>query len=230
MYIFPRSKDLVLTNLSRFSFRVPKFWAQGYDKRASYIFNIRGHDFLSHTGRWKSEEEIKFMKRSEHIINEIDALRLLGEELEKKGHNKADLKLSLGPQPGSFFADAPKLCLYRFENLPRDLNNAIQLNQRKYGQISDVAMNANGGWVMHFRVRTWFNGRDHQFCWGGEEGLPNKLKEALQSGRNRRAKIRVCFPRFIVYSHRLTNISSTYSSIIRMQTNMCFFSTMVTRT
>jgi len=232
MYNFPRIGDLVLTSLPRYSFRVPESWTKGYEIRASYISNIRGHDFLSHTGRWKSEDDIRILKRSEHIINEYDALRLLGKELEEKGHNKADLKLSLGPQPGSFFVDAPKLNLCRFENLPRDLNNAIlnELNQRKYGKISDVAINATEGWVMHFRVRKWLSRREHQFCWGGEEGLPNKLKEALQQGRDRRAKICVCSRRFIVYSCRLTNISSMCSSIIRIQANMCFFSTMVTRT
>jgi hypothetical protein len=95
------------------------------------------------------------------------------------------------------FADAIKLHRYRWANLPIDLNNAIQdeLNLRGYGKISDVAMNATGGWVMHFReedaVGRWLRGRKQsaQFRWGGE--LPDELKKALEQGRDRRAKIRV---------------------------------------
>lgn len=165
------------------------------------LSDIRGHDFLAYAGIWASENGHGILKRGENIIDEIDGLRAVGKELELKGCNKADFKLSLGPQPGSFFADARGLGSYRHsKNLPTDLDNAItdELSVRGYGTISDVVMNATGGWVMYVRVENamgrFFRGhkRRPQFCWGGIKGLPGEIIEALQEGRERGATISVC--------------------------------------
>jgi hypothetical protein len=200
-YCLRLREEFVLKRPRKYSFRLPVSFTKGYEISAQtrYISDIRGHDFLSHTGRWASEDARGISKKSENIINEIGALRALGQELEERKNNKADLKLSLGPQPGSFFADVKKLRLYRWEKVPRDLNNAIQdeLAKRGYGKISNVVMNATGGWVMYFHEEAslgrLFKSRKRaaQFCWGGEAALPKVLVTALQCGRERGAKIRV---------------------------------------
>jgi hypothetical protein len=167
-----------------------------------YISDIRGHDFLSYAGRWASENTRGISKKSENIINEIGALQALGRDLEAKDYHKADFKLTLGPSPGSFFADVKKFREYRYEELPKDLHNAIlgELNKRGYGRISNVAINATGGWVMHFHEEAalvrLIKGRTRppQFCWGGEAALPGVLVDALRNGKERGAKISVCSP------------------------------------
>lgn len=200
----------VLNRTRKYSFRVPGSFTKSFEiaARTRYISGIEGHDFLSHIGRWASDDALGISKKSENIINEIGALQALGRTLEERRYDKADFKLSLGPQPGSFFADVKKLQRYRWDRVPRDLNNALQdeLAKEGYGKISNVAMNATGGWVMHFReepvMGRLFKGRKRasQFCWGGEAALPKTLVAALQLGHDRRAKISVCCSNIVFYS------------------------------
>jgi hypothetical protein len=131
------------------------------------------------------------------MIDEIEALRVLADENKRKGYNRADMKLRLGPHPGSFFADAFHLGCYKWKELPADLDDAIQMEVgskgKGYGSISDLAINACGGWVMNLAakhaVKKLFKSSKSkpQFHWGGQ--LPRLLEEALQQGQDRDAKI-----------------------------------------
>jgi hypothetical protein len=93
--------------------------------------------------------------------------------------------LSFGPAPGSFFADDCRT-RYRWNNLPISLENAIQriVCIQGYGRISDVTMNAAGGWVILLKNRP-------EYEWGGQ--LPDRLVQALRDGKQRKAVINVSY-------------------------------------
>lgn len=176
-------------NLS-YSYGLPQSFQDQYSRLAKtqYIYNIRGHDFLSFMGQWTSMKNISGCLHSNSVIyGEISELQQLAREDGVNLNRKADLITSFGPYPGSFLADAFRLKRYRWANLPADLERAIQnhLCLHGYGKkdtkIHDVAMNAQGGWVMQLD-----NGSD--FLCGGE--LPPELKKALEDRvRTRKATI-----------------------------------------
>jgi hypothetical protein len=141
---------------------MPDTFCAFYERLATcrYIYNVRGHDFLSHMGQWKSQSETGTLVSNRKIYEEIAELRKLA-DLDKDEHGgDANLIVSFGPTAGSFFADAwrPKLKCYRWENLPADLNRKLQA-LRKYGNIWDVALNASNGWVLQLdKGRRWAYG------------------------------------------------------------------------
>jgi hypothetical protein len=122
------------------------------------------------------------------MIGEIDELRDFVEasESDRSKSGKQAVLLSFGPAPASFFADDCRT-RYRWNNLPISLENAIQriVCIHGYGRISDVTMNAAGGWAIQLK-----NGAEYE--WGGQ--LPDKLVQALRDGRQRKAFINVSFP------------------------------------
>lgn len=133
-------------------------------------------------------------------IEEIRGLALLAAENKQKGYSEADLKVSFGPQPGSFFADAYSLKRYHWANLPTDLEFELQKEWREknYGKIINITINAIGGWVMQIdggsgkaAVAKIFGRKKEvqHFHFGGV--LPPKLKKALTAGREDHAKIAV---------------------------------------
>jgi hypothetical protein len=125
-----------------------------------YVYNVRGHDFLSHMGQWKSETNSGTLMSNRTIYKEIAQLQDLADLDQKEHGGDANLITSFGPTAGSFFADAwrPKLRFYRSENLPPELNKKIQ-TVRGYGKIWDVALNALNGWVLQLdRGRQWVSG------------------------------------------------------------------------
>lgn len=214
----PCIDHLVLRRPFRYSFRLPESFSIRHGTNASkrYISNIRGHDFLSHTGRWTDGNGGGLVDATFNSLGEIHALTLLAKENRDNGYREADLKISLGPLPGSFFADAYRLNRYRWANLPGELENELQkeVGRRSYGKIVDVAMNATGGWVIQLDegdttigIGRMF-GRPKEvmhFRFGGS--LPMELKEALKEGHKRLAKIIVWWLSiFCVYSLADNNI------------------------
>jgi hypothetical protein len=143
----------------------------------SYIYNVRGHDFLSYMGQWKSQTESGTLMSNRKIYGEIAELQKFA-DLDQNAH-EADPNLitSFGPAAGSFFADAwkPKLKCYRWENLPADLNRKLQ-ELRKYGSIWDVALNASNGWVLQLD-------KGKQWVYGGP--LHRDLERALSEVQDR---------------------------------------------
>ena len=119
------------------------------------------------------------------MINEIDTVQNFVNETSSDGSNSGaqEVLLSFGPSPGSFFADDCR-STYRWANLPRGLEDAIQkiVCKYKYGKIYDVMMNAKGGWVIQLE-------KGKKYMWGGE--LPARLDQALSDGKKRNASIKV---------------------------------------
>jgi hypothetical protein len=138
----------------------------------SYIYNLKGHDFLSHMGQWKSQNESGTLMANRKIYGEISELQKFA-ELDQNAHGgEPNLIVSFGPDAGSFFAEAwrPKLKDYRWENLPPALNSKLQ-NLRGCGKrIWDVALNASKGWVLQLD-------EGKQWVYGGS--LPRELERAL---------------------------------------------------
>jgi len=122
------------------------------------------------------------------MISEIDELKRFVEasESDRSRLGGQEMLLSFGPAPGSFFADDCRT-RYRWTNLPTTLEDTIQkiVCIHGYGKISDVTMNAAGGWVIQLK-----NGA--QYEWGGQ--LPDRLVQALYDGKRRKASINVSFP------------------------------------
>jgi len=127
------------------------------------------------------------------MISEIKELQKFVEASEWSGGQ--EVVLSFGPAPGSFFADDCGT-RYRWANLPFDLEDTLQkiVCLHGYGKISDVAINAAGGWVVQL------DGVDYE--WGGQ--LPDRLRRALKTGKERKAHIEVLSPTY--YSETRTNI------------------------
>ena len=151
--------------------------------RNLYTSNIRGNDvfaFIGHVNRGKTNV---YIERSENMIVEIEALRALVESTRSRTNEP--LLLSLGPAPGSFFAEMSSLKRYRWTNLPSDLEDEIQqeLCRSGYGTIYDVTINSAGGWVLQFN-----EGKTYK--WGGK--LPRELKNALETRKEQKIQIKVC--------------------------------------
>lgn len=190
-------------NLSSFrdSFRLPQpFTERLQNLKARYTSDVRGHDFLSHTGRWTDGNNQGSVDATTASLTEIEGLKSLARENRRRGYDGADMKVSLGPDQGSYFADTYRLGRYHYDKLPSGLNFEVQkeIGRVKYGKITDVAMNGAGGWVMQFDVGdlkmalSKFLGKKKGFehyRFGGE--LPKALKEALRQGQDRGAKIMV---------------------------------------
>ena len=151
------------------------------------MYNIRGHDFLSYVGQWKSSTGDGPLDANANLYNEIDEIQILATEEELKFaqiKRKANLIASFGPSSDSFFVDAFRQKRYRWRNLPVDLDDEIQkivcdhgwVKEGK-GKIWDVGINADGGWVVQFdKGATWRS--------GGE--LPRTLKTALDEAAQRK--------------------------------------------
>lgn len=159
-----------------------------------YIYNIRGHDYLSFMAQsTTTKNEAGPLTTNAVIYGEIDALRILAQQDAAKFNQQADIITSFGPKAGSFFADPYRLAYYRWSNLPSDLEGAIQMHVSMYGygnqksfqdnRIHDVAVNANGGWIMQLK-------RGSQFEWS-REGLPSELQRALADGVRKKRTISV---------------------------------------
>ncbi|KAF2648285.1 hypothetical protein K491DRAFT_784188 [Lophiostoma macrostomum CBS 122681] len=150
-----------------------------------YVYNIRGHDCFAFLGNWTRGAANNHTPASAQFINEVEGLRVLGDQnkAHKPPYKAEDLLLSLGPGPGAFFADAFRLKRYRWHNLPADLEGEIQteLGHKKYGSIYDVALNSIGGWVLQTKKGKKYN-------WGGI--LSTSLEQALTAGQARKAIIK----------------------------------------
>jgi len=146
-----------------------------------FIFNIRGHDFLSHYGEWKdSENQHGYLEASSTSVSELALLEPLRAELEKNGHDGLEMIIRFGPQPSSFFADvtAPGMERYKSHDLAHvayGLDDVIQRSRdaHGYGDIREVMMNAAGGWVVLFRKGL----KGEKFAFGGK--LPPRLQGIL---------------------------------------------------
>lgn len=170
---------------------MPEIFCSEYKKRLNelrdgprYIYDVRGHDFLSFVGQWTSPENDDSgpLPTNETLYNEIAELKDLADKDESKAEKrrKANVIAGFGPDPGAFFANAFRLKEYHWENLPGDLMREIRSKtNRGYGKadIWDVAVNALGGWVMQFDEGA-------QYMTGGK--LPEELTEALRDGRERK--------------------------------------------
>lgn len=104
----------------------------------------------------------------------------------------------------SFFIDSFRLKGYRWRNLPPDLEGEIQDVVCEYkwvekgrGKIWDVAINANGGWVMLLD-----QGRDWRM--GGQ--LPEALQKALEEGKANGVPIAVSLSK--AATNKMTNYCS----------------------
>jgi hypothetical protein len=124
-----------------------------------------------------------YTEKSNKMLVEIEALRILANKIDT-GTNEP-LLLSLGPAPGSFFAESRHLKRYRWANLPSDLEDAIQeeVCRNGHGNIYDVAINADEGWVLQFK-------EGKTYAWGGI--LPPQLADVLSIGLKNKKQIRVC--------------------------------------
>ena len=141
-----------------------------------YTSNIRGHDCFAFLGHCPTGSEKPYAENSHDMLHEIDALAKISAQHER--HDiplLSGLLLSLGPAPGSFFADSPVLKRYRWANLPVGLEDTIQeeVCRKGYGKIHDVAINSVGGWVLQLK-------EGKRYRWGGN--LPTELQNALSKG------------------------------------------------
>jgi len=131
------------------------------------------------------------------MISEIKELLCFVEACESdKARSGQEVILRFGPDPGSFFADDCRT-RYCWAKLPFGLEHTLQkiVCIRGYGKISDVAINAAGGWVVQLK-----DGADYE--WGGQ--LPDRLHQALENGKKRKASIKVLSPTY--YSETCANI------------------------
>jgi hypothetical protein len=165
----------------------------------AYIYNIRGHDFLSFIGQWQGvgKDDSGPLDTNLTICNEIDELEELATEeriknkLDGNCKQEANFIASFGPSSNSFFADSIHLKQYRWRNLPSDLESEIQKVVCRKGwvlegktKIYDLAINSNGGWVMQLN-------EGKEWRTGGEGKLPETLRNALVQGKTRKDSIAV---------------------------------------
>jgi hypothetical protein len=175
---------------------MPETFCSFYESLAkfSYIYNVRGHDFLSHMGQWRSQTGSGTLVSNRKIYGEMVELQKFA-DLDQKAHGgDPNLITSFGPAAGSFFAEGwrPRLKRYAWENLPPDLNRKLQ--ELKYGGIWDVALNASNGWVLQLD-----EGR--QWIYGGS--LHPELARALSEVRDKN-----------VVSRKWNRVSITVSQIL----------------
>ncbi|PMD44602.1 hypothetical protein L207DRAFT_525915 [Hyaloscypha variabilis F] len=175
---------------------LPTALASNFD-RTSYskifVFNLRGHDFLSHTGQWTgSNGKGGYLPTSPTSISELALLKPLRDKNEANGYDGSEMIISFGPHSSSFFADvtAESLKRYNWRNLPIGLEDEIQknLDAKGYGNIYQVMMNGEkidskdfkveGGWVILF-------GRGESFAFGGK--LPPRLEGILRQAKEDQA-------------------------------------------
>jgi hypothetical protein len=169
-----------------------EFQSNSYARR--HIYDIRGHDFLSFGAKFKSDKGIeRCLGVSVTPISESLFLESLRNETAKRASSKKessrkaaedttnpglDMTITFGSKPGSFFVDAFSIPRYGWANLPPDLDNLIQriVCVKGYGDgvIKNVALNANGGWVMSLDEGS-------RFEFGGE--LPYDLRIVLQDAQ-----------------------------------------------
>ncbi|KAK0122515.1 hypothetical protein ONS95_010743 [Cadophora gregata] len=175
------------------TYGLPDGFAAEYKKyaRKKYFFNIRGHDSLSHIGRWHtltSEGNVKACSNSYAEIPQLASLALQNAGRAKRNCTPS-MNVTFGPQPGSFFADLCEVKEYRWSHLPPSLESKLQslmtanatfLRRGIYGKIFDVAINASEGWVLLMK-------KGEKYERGGE--LPPELIRALELGVERKAAI-----------------------------------------
>ncbi|KAH7087346.1 hypothetical protein FB567DRAFT_628322 [Paraphoma chrysanthemicola] len=160
---------------------LPKPWVDKYLKLPKNHYNskIRGNDCFAFLGQQRNGTKKTCTDNCEKMLVEIEALRAFAKQAQNDSSELEPLLLSLGPNPGSFFAHIGSLKRYRYTNLPTELENIIQ--GKKYGTIHDVAMNAAGGWVIQFD-----EGRRYRM--GGD--LPPPLMNALSIGMGKKTQLR----------------------------------------
>ncbi|KAH6717516.1 hypothetical protein BKA61DRAFT_715798 [Leptodontidium sp. MPI-SDFR-AT-0119] len=177
------------------TYGLPDVFAADYKKyaRKKYFFNIRGHDSLSHIGRWHtltSEGNVRACSNSYAEIEHLEGLARKNAAKVKR-NCVASMNVTFGPKSGSFFADVCELKEYRWANLPWTLEERLQslmsstrffgcFRRGMYGKIYDVAINASEGWIMLLK-------QGEKYEWGGE--LPADLRRALEHGKERKAAI-----------------------------------------
>lgn len=181
----------MLTNLTS-SFGIPQKFQDDFVTLANtkhYLRKIRGHDFLSYAGQCTNRKNEKATLQPSAVIfaetSELQRVSFLdGQNLNRT----PELTVTFGPAPGSFLVDAPRLKLYQWSDLPRDLEEALQTLVCRYGygdeqtKIQNVAVNSEGGWVLQ-------GGKDHQVVWGGE--LSNDLVTVLKPLGKKKPHIKV---------------------------------------
>lgn len=188
-----------------FSFRLPQRFQSDFEELSykHYVYDVRGHDFLSLAGQttwWTDRNQAKqgHLTPSSVIFSEISQLR---NEVMKRGGGMRcipESRLSLGPDPGSFFLDVPQWKLYRWAMLPPDLDATLQtlICENGYGdaksktKITNVSVNSLGGWVLQ-------GGKNYKILHGGI--IPDELKEGL-SKLGKKTSIVVCY--FAIHLHR----------------------------
>jgi hypothetical protein len=156
-----------LTLLS--SHGLPESWVNKYLKlpKNHYACKIRGNDCYAFLGQQQNGTRKTCTDDCEKMLVELEPVHL-----------------SLGPNPGSFFAHIGSLKRYRWRNLPEELEDIMQeVTRKKYGTIHDVAINAAGGWVIQFDEGA-------KYRMGGV--LPAQLHDALLRGTKNKTQIRVC--------------------------------------
>lgn len=158
---------------------MPEKFKEEFSIRATYqyMYNIRGHDFLSYTVQAINKADKKVFSAMNNVsYAEIKELQKLA-AAHGVAH-KRDLAVSFGPAPGAFFASAPRLRRYRWANLPPELDDILQdhVCRNGYGdekkRIKSICMNSRGGWVVQV-------GRNNQVLLGGT--LPLELENVLRS-------------------------------------------------
>ncbi|KAL2066742.1 hypothetical protein VTL71DRAFT_2814 [Oculimacula yallundae] len=174
------------------TYGLPDAFAAGFKEysRKKYFFNIRGHDPLSHIGRWHTLNNEGNVKACSTSHAEIEQLQSIALENAAKARNSrtAIMNVTFGPKSGSFFADVCESREYMWDRLPRSLEIRLQrlltrtklISRGTYGKIYDIAMNASEGWVLLLK-----QGKEYES--GGK--LPPDLERALQRGRERKAAI-----------------------------------------
>jgi hypothetical protein len=148
-----------------------------------FLRNVAGHDCFSHFGNWIFQGDSGWLDSAGNFVLETDDLRtFVAETKEKVERDKPEIVLSVGPAPGSFWADNRKSrgC---WSNLPRSLEEALQrLSQTKpYGSILNVAINADGGWVIQLKPKLLSSKGEPTYEFGGD--LPYELKKTLEDGK-----------------------------------------------
>ncbi|KUJ15891.1 uncharacterized protein LY89DRAFT_783143 [Mollisia scopiformis] len=170
------------------TYGLPKSFDSKYKKKSYskyFLFNIRGHDFLSHCGQWTNANgKVGYLETSSTAISELAQLEPLRIDNEKNGYDGSEMIISFGPRASSFFADvtAPALKRYKSSNLPLGLEDEIQKNMsvQGYGNIYEVMINPatssekEDGWVILYA-------EGKKFAFGG--ALPHRLKEVLKEAK-----------------------------------------------
>lgn len=154
-----------------------------------FIFNIRGHDFLSHYGeRMDRKGQHEYLKTSATAVSELKLLESLQSELKRNNNDVLEIIIRFGPYGSSFFADVTAQGIERYKShslaqVDYGLDDVIQRSRdaHGYGDIREVMMNAVGGWVVLFNKGL----KEKKFAFGGD--LPKRLEDELKTAQEAQA-------------------------------------------